>query len=183
MKNHSLMRWCISLAIAITCIGTGYAQRVGLRTNALAWATATPNLGVELRMSRHFTFSLDAYGNPLKFDKLRTQFVALQPEVRYWFSARPQAGHFIGVNAFGAVYKFQAKQTCHEGDAVAAGLTYGYSIPLSRRWSMEAAVGAGLLLHRDFHYGKGTVRPDSPNNKKARLAPTKLGVTFTYHLK
>ena len=79
MKNQLLMRWCLLSAIAITGFGWSYAQRVGLRTNALAWATATPNLGVELRMSRHFTFALDAYGNPLKFDKLRTQFVALQP--------------------------------------------------------------------------------------------------------
>lgn len=183
MKNQLLMRWCLLSAIAITGFGWSYAQRVGLRTNALAWATATPNLGVELRMSRHFTFALDAYGNPLKFDKLRTQFVALQPEVRYWFSARPQAGHFLGINASGAAYKFQAKNTRHEGDAVAAGVTYGYSIPLHRRWSMEAAIGAGVLYHRDFHYGKNSERPDSPNNKKVRLAPTKLGLTFTYHLK
>ena len=48
---------------------------------------------------------------------------------------------------------------------------------------MEAAVGAGVLFHRDFHYGKNAARPDLPNNKKVRLAPTKLGVTFTYHLK
>lgn len=183
MKNQLLMRWCLLSAIAITCFGWSYAQRVGLRTNALAWATATPNIGVELRMSRHFTFALEACANPIKFNKLRTQIIALQPEVRYWLSARPQAGHFLGINALGVIYNFQFKETCHEGDAMGAGLIYGYSIPLHRRWSMEASVGAGLLSCRDFHYSKTAERPALPNNKKLLPTLTKLGVTFTYHLK
>ena len=183
MKNQRLMRWCLLSTITITCFGWSYAQRVGLRTNALAWATATANFGVELRMSRRFTLALEAYGNPLKFDKLSTQFIAFQPEVRYWFWGRPQTGHFVGINACGAAYRFYAKDTRHDGDAVAAGVTYGYSLPLSSRWSMEAAIGGGVLYHRDFKFPKNGARPSAPNNERLRLAPTRLGLTFTYHLK
>lgn len=183
MKNQLLMRWCLLLTIAITCFGWSHAQRVGLRTNALAWATATANFGVELRMSRRFTLTLEAYGNPLKLDKISTQFVAFQPEVRYWFWGRPQTGHFVGINATGAAYRLHVKETRHEGDAVALGLSYGYSLPLSTRWSMEASIGGGMVYHRDFHYPKNGTRPGLPNNERIRLAPTRLGLSFTYHLK
>ena len=35
------------------------AQKVGLKTNALYWATTTPNIGFEVGMGDRFTFYLD----------------------------------------------------------------------------------------------------------------------------
>lgn len=37
---------------------------VGLKTNALYWATATPNLGLEFRLARHWSLDLEAGLNP-----------------------------------------------------------------------------------------------------------------------
>ena len=45
------------------------AQKVGLKTNALYWATTTPNLGIEVGMGERFTFYLDGGYNPWTLSK------------------------------------------------------------------------------------------------------------------
>lgn len=55
------------LTLLLAAVGTtAQAQRVGLKTNLLYWATATPNVGLEFRLNRHLTLDLDAAYNRLK---------------------------------------------------------------------------------------------------------------------
>ena len=159
------------------------AQRVSLKTNALGWLTLSPNMAAELRMSRHYTLNLDASVGLLKLGKYKTNHIAFAPEVRYWFSARPQTRHFVGVMAIGADYDWRLKDTCHKGDALGAGITYGYCLVLDRRWSIEATAGAGLLHQRDRKFAADAPQPAEPNNSKTRLAPLKLGLSVAYILK
>lgn len=182
-RRHTFVRLCLLALLAVGSLLPSRAQRVGIKTNALGWLGASPNLGVEFRPSRHFTLNIELLGSPLKTDKLRTQHCTFIPEVRYWFSARPQAGHFLGINALASVYHFAWNDMTHRGDAFGAGVTYGYSWVLSRRWSLEATAGVGLLHQRDMKFPTGTAEPEQPNNSKTRLAPTKLGVSFVYILK
>ena len=49
-----------SMAILAGYCNTASAQRIALKTNALYWATASPNIGLELRINRHITFDFDA---------------------------------------------------------------------------------------------------------------------------
>lgn len=160
-----------------------HAQRVGIKTNALYWAMLSPNLGAEFRLSRHVTFNLEATANPFSKGKYKTHFVNFCPEVRYWFSGRPQARHFVGIAATGSIYSLRLKETFHSGDAFGGGLTYGYAFVLGRRWSLETTVGLGLLRCRDKKYRSGEPIPDSPNNSCTLPAPIKAGVTFTYLIK
>ena len=55
-------KWHIlAAAIALTCSPLlAEAQRVALKTNALYWAAATPNIGAEFRINRHITFNYGA---------------------------------------------------------------------------------------------------------------------------
>ena len=86
------MRRSICVGLLLLSSLTVFSQRVALKTNALYWAAASPNLGLELRVNSHITFDLDATFHRLKWkDKLDTRAEILTPEVRYWFSARPQA--------------------------------------------------------------------------------------------
>lgn len=160
------------------------AQRVSLKTNALYWATASPNLGLELRVNRHVTFNMEGALNRLKAGKCDTRLELFTPEMRYWLSARPQAGHFFGLMALGANYNLQFNGHHYEGDAFGGGLTYGYSFVLGRHWSLEATVGGGALYRREKNYREATEeRPEEPNHKKWQLAPLKAGVTFVYIIK
>ncbi len=179
-----LFRRHLALALLALVSGGAYAQRVAVKSNALYWAAASPNLGVEFRLSRHFTLNVEAAANPFQFGKdIQPYFAGLTPEVRYWFEARPHARHFIGAMALGSIYDIRFKEKCHEGTAFGAGLTYGYSFVLSSRWSVETTVGAGVLRYKERRYDAGSAAPARTNNERVAFAPLKLGVSFVYLIK
>lgn len=159
------------------------AQRVGIKTNALYWAMLSPNLGAEFRLSRHVTLNLEATANPFSKGEFKTHFVSFAPEVRYWFSGRPQARHFVGIMGLGSIYNMRLKDTFHKGDAVGGGLTYGYAFVLGRHWSLETTIGLGALHYRDKKFHTGEDKPDVPNHTRTLPFPIKAGVTFTYLIK
>lgn len=159
------------------------AQRVSVKTNALYWAGATPNIGVEFRLNRHFTLNVEGLGNRFKAgSKLDTRVLGFMPEARYWFSIRPQAGHFVGLMGMATDYDITLKNKIHKGDAVGAGVTYGYSFVLNRRWSIEATAGLGVLGVRKVDHAKSEPEPASAKSS-LKLAPMKLGLSFVYIIK
>ena len=78
-------KWHIlAAAIALTCSPLlAEAQRVALKTNALYWAAATPNIGAEFRINRHITFNFEAAYNRINVFNIDTRGAAITPEVRY----------------------------------------------------------------------------------------------------
>ncbi len=187
MTQHKYLLKTILALLLSGCCASLSAQRVSLKTNALYWATASPNLGVEFRFNRHLTLNMEGAFNRMKMadNKLNTRAVLFTPEMRYWLSARPQAGHFVGLMGLAANYKVRLKDTWHDGDAYGFGATYGYSFVLSRRWSMETTVGLGIARIRERKYAdyEADIAPNEPNNTKWVPAPLKAGVTFVYILK
>lgn len=161
------------------------AQRINLKTNALYWLAETPNAGIELRLDRHFTLNMEAMVSFMNIKDYDVKGEAFTPELRYWFSARPQAGHFAGVMLVATHYDFAHKECHHNGDALGGGFTYGYSLPLGKRWSLEASAGVGLLHRKEKYYNteKGETSPETPNNTKWMIAPLKASVSFVYILK
>lgn len=174
-----------ALAVMLAC-GTlsATAQRVALKTNALYWAAASPNLGLELRVNRHVTLNMESTFNRLKVGKIDTRGFMFAPEARYWFSARPQAGHFLGIMALGANYNLSLDGHHYKGDALGGGLTYGYSFVLGKHWSLETTVGAGAIYRHEKNYKEATEKePDEANFRKWQLFPLKAGVSFVYIIK
>ncbi len=180
--NQIHQRLC-ALCLALIMIAGAYAQRVSFKTNALYWGTLSPNAGVEFRLSRHFTLNLEGAVNPFTIGDYKLHSAAFMPEARYWFSARPQAGHFVGLMGFGGIYSMAWNHTNHMGDALGGGVTYGYSFVLSRRWSLETTIGLGMLHVREKKFAEGTTEPKEINHTKTIPAPLKAGITFTYILK
>lgn len=158
------------------------AQRVSVKTNALYWMAASPNVGTEFRLSRHTTLNLEGVFHRMKISDYNTRLGGITPEVRYWFSARPQVGHFVGAMGAVAGYKLSNANTTVNGSVYAIGPTYGYSFVLGRRWSMEATVGAGLGYCRYAKYPRGGESGDV-TNKEWKLIPLKLGLNFVYIIK
>ena len=146
--NQIHQRLC-ALCLALIMIAGAYAQRVSFKTNALYWGTLSPNAGVEFRLSRHYTLNLEGAVNPFTIGDYKIHSAAFTPEARYWFSGRPQAGHFVGIMGFGGIYSMAWNNTNHVGDAIGGGITYGYSFVLSRRWSLETTIGLGMLHVRE----------------------------------
>ena len=64
-----LLFTCLLCAISFTVMAQTDLQKekgaiVGIKTNALYWGTATPNLGLEFRLARHWSLDLEAGLNP-----------------------------------------------------------------------------------------------------------------------
>lgn len=182
MKSFIQTLLCLMVFASVPSIMT--AQRISLKTNALYWAAASPNLGTEFRVNRHITLSLEAAMNRLKVGSdLNTRAFEFSPEIRYWFSGRPQTGHAIGLMGTACDYKVMFNKKWHEGDVFGAGVTYAYSFVLSRHWSLETSLGVGLARIREKKYESDATPPGSLNNLKWTLAPLKAGVSFVYILK
>ena len=64
-----MKRYLIIVALILFAgAGTADAQKVGVKTNALYWATATPNLGLEFAIADRWTFEIAGGWNPWTFD-------------------------------------------------------------------------------------------------------------------
>lgn len=182
-KLSNVRRLAAAACMALCAACPAAAQRIGFKTNALYWAAASPNLGLELRVNRHMTFDIEGTYNRLDIGRYDTRAMIFTPEVRYWLSARPQAGHFIGATGFAADYNIAIGDTRHKGDAFGAGITYGYSFVLSRHWSLELTAGAGMAYRHEKSFDKNGSEPEAVNVRKWQLAPMKAGVSFVYILK
>ena len=147
------------------------------------WAASTPNLGAEFRVNRHVTFNFEAAYNRIKIFNIDTRGTMITPEVRYWFSARPQAGHFVGIAGIGCHYNYERGTNRHKGDLYGGGVTYGYSFVLSRRWSLETTLGVGMAHVQEMRWDKDEYEPGEANVKGWRPIPIKAGVTFVYLIK
>lgn len=158
------------------------AQRFALKTNALTWATLSPNIGAEIILSNKVSLDLSATFNPFQIKDYRLHFVQLQPEVKYWFG-RPLSQHYIGLTGYFVNNNVQFGNFYYKGDLFAAGLTYGYAWVLNERWTMEASFGFGAVHYRQFKREETEKFTATPNKIGTILAPVKLGLTFSYILK
>ena len=83
---------------------TAYSQDFSLKTNALYWAAATPNIGLEVAVSNKVTLDVGGAYNPWTYsDDRKMRFWLVQPEARYWLCEKFE-GHFFGVHLHGAQY-------------------------------------------------------------------------------
>lgn len=163
-----------------------HAQQWAVKTNMLYWAGATPNVGVEVALSRHSTVSLTGNYNPWVIGqdgKIQHWFV--QPAYRYWFCEK-YTRSFIGIHAIAGKYEVggfklpfnllpQFRNHYYKGWVAGAGVSYGYHFYLSPHWNLEATLGVGYLRTR---YS----RSDAPNHYVSRnyVGPTEVGISFVY---
>lgn len=195
----------IAVIFLFSAAGLANAQRVGVKTNALYWATATPNVGFEFALSDRWTFELAGGYNPwtLNSEKnVKAKHFLVTPELRYWF-CESFNGHFIGINGnytqfnVGGIlvpsvfYKVKSsgmflddlKNSRSEGWAVGGGITYGYAWPISRRWNMEFTVGAGYWYTNYEKYESRKCGLFQEEGIRHAIGLTDIGISFIYLIK
>ena len=144
------------------------AQLMAVNTDAALLLTQTYNAGIEVTISERSTLGATVLGNYHPWVLKDMRLVGLQPEWRYYFSGRPMMYHFFGISLLAANYNFTWKDKQHHGDALGAGLTFGYVLPLSERLNLDFHAGAGWVL---YHEEKGV---------GSMILPTKLGISLSY---
>ena len=162
----------IVMPAAISASGTDWAKRTifALKTNVLYDAVTAFNYSVEVPLGDRFSFSLQHYfpwWHTQKELKYCLQYLTLGGELRWWMSPRPLpesesrilrdvlTGHFIGLYGFWGKTDIQVLRRIgmYQCDNVlSAGLTYGYSFPLTRHWNMELSISAGYARIPYQHY-------------------------------
>lgn len=184
------------ILIAILSPQLTHSQSVGgVKSNILADAALSPNLGFEFGLAPKWSLDLTGEINFWSINDHKWKHWFIQPEARYWLCER-FAGHFFGLHAIGGQYNFANLKNGisflgsdfsplsdyrYQGWAGGAGVAYGYAWVLNRHWNFEAEIGIGWIYTRFSKYrcsdcGK-KLESDRPHNY---FGPTKLALNFVY---
>ena len=137
-----------------------------LKNNLLYDAILTPNLTFEVKLAKRWTLQVEGGFNPFPLDDTKEhkwRHFLVDVEAKYWFC---EAFHrdFIGVNVAYSHYNVAkgwypvgwiypaVKQYRFQGDAVMAGVSYGWSFPVSKHvaFELEAGVDAGYTWYGKY---------------------------------
>ncbi len=168
-----------------------YMPKAAVKTNLLILGTATPNVAVELALAKRWTLDLSAAYNPFQLEEGGVNYLTvISPEFRYWFCQRFEK-HFVGLHLLGGTFNigdvtfltktFETHR--YDGWGAGAGLSYGYHLPMAKRWAWEFTVGAGYVY---LEYDKYRCYDcDEYMGRKSRhyFGPTKAGVSLIYMIR
>ncbi len=189
--SHKFFLVILALAASLP---VSYAQKVAIKNNLLYDATATPNLALEMALSRKMTLELGAGLNWFDFsDNRKAKHLLVQPELRWW-TCDVFNGHFFGLHGHVAQFNIggwdvpvgrleKFKDSRYQGYLYGGGISYGYQWLLSPRWNLETSIGGGFAR---MHYDKfpcaecGTKIDDGKYNY---WGVTKAAVSLIYIIK
>ncbi len=169
---------------------------MALKTNMLYDAALIPNIGVEFYLGKNFSVSADwhySWWNSGKNWYWRTYGGELS--VRKWFGKqaklKPLTGHHLGVYGQALTYDFiwgkrgymagKPEGNIFDSANFAAGLEYGYSLPIAKRLNLDFTLGAGYMWGKYYEYitiDDCNVWQASKNRKW--IGPTKAEVSLVW---
>ena len=137
---------------------------MSVQTNLLYDLVAVPNIGVEFYLGKGFSIDANWMYQWLHSDaaKFYWRVYGGDVAVRKWFGRaakeKPLTGHHIGLYGQTLTYDFclgergtiggQPGGTIFDKANFAAGLEYGYSVPVARRLNLDFTIGLG------YHWGE-----------------------------
>lgn len=182
----------VLLVVGMVCAaGTSARAQIALKSNLLYDAATTPNLGVEVGLTKKTTAQVFYGLNPWKYsDTKQTRHWVLMPEYRWWTCSRFN-GHFFGIHAMGGEFNLQGvkdplkvfsdlKHNRYEGWYVGGGITYGYQWILSKHWNLEGSLGVGYDYIQYKKYECGVCGTFAKRDHTNYVGPTKLCLSIEY---
>lgn len=186
----------LSLLIFLSLISLcGKSQTVGLKSNLLADATTSPNLGIEVGVAPKWSVEIVGEMNDWSINRHLWKHWLVEPEARYWF-CDIFAGHFIGLHVIAGQYNFgnisngitflgskfkNLTDYRYQGWAAGAGFAYGYAWVLGKHWNLEAEIGIGWLYTRYDKFSCENCGKRLEKNKPHNyVGPTKLALNLEY---
>ena len=149
-----------------------------------------PQIGLETTLGKKTTFQIDALTSLWKsFNGGPQQILMVVPEFRY-YPKKALEGFYFGVHVGGSKYKFQKWNYINtdyyqQGYSLLYGVTVGYQVKLSERFSLDAFLGGGFqqgyykgyLLSSGERYDIAT-----KYNKSGEVIPYRGGLMVVYKL-
>ena len=167
-------------------------SRIHIKTNAIGLGLGIANLAAEFEFNEHWSATLPVYYSSWDYFKPTMKFrtLAIQPEVRYWFSEGYQ-GLFTGAHlgmtyfnfAFDGDYRYQDKDK--DSPALGGGISVGYRLPISKNklWALEFTLGAGVYsLQYDKFYNTDNFKDGlrTKSVEKAYWGIDQAAITLSY---
>jgi len=156
---------------------------LSLRANFLRWATLTPDLGIEWRISSSVGIMVNGSWTSWTWQDNARRYALweVMPEVR-WYLGEKKAW-YVGAMFKAGEFNYKLSTTGKQGDLMGGGITGGYQLPLTEALSMDFSLGLGYLNadteKYDVIYG---VRVRSGNETKHWVGPINAGVTLVWKI-
>lgn len=135
-----------------------YTHKLYVKSNAPAWLCLWINAAVEYDLAPHWSVALPIYYSGFNYFTWKVKFrtFSVVPEIRWWPKA-DNTGFFLnahlGMNLFnyakGGDWRYQTYKGRTPALGGGIGLGFRWYFCKNHRWSMEAAVGAGIY-HLDY---------------------------------
>ncbi len=168
-----------------------------LRTNMLYDALGLPNIGIDFYLGKNITIGANWMYGWWKTDRHHRYWRAYGGELnaRWWFGKKahqkPLSGHHLGIYGQAYTYDFEwggkGQMGGKPGGSLwdkclwAAGIEYGYSLPVARRINIDFSLGLGYTegyFHK-YHPEEGHYVWES-THKRHMWGPTKLEVALVW---
>ena len=156
---------------------------LSLRANLLRWATLTPDLGLEWRISPSWGILVNGSWTSWSWSDKDRRYALweVMPEVR-WYLGETKRG-YLGAMFKAGQFNYKLSATGKQGDLMGGGITGGYQLRLSDALSLDFNVAVGCL-HADYEQYEtiGGVRVRAGKETKNWWGPINAGVTLVWKL-
>ena len=157
--------------------------RFALRANLLRWATLTPDLGLEWRISPSVGIMVNGSWTSWTWQDNARRYALWEvaPEVR-WYLGETKRG-YLGAMFKAGQFNYKLSATGRQGDLLGGGITGGYRLPLTEALSMDFTLGLGILNADTERYDvTDGVRVRRGTETKHWWGPINAGVTLVWKL-
>lgn len=169
-----------------------------IKNNLIYDAILLPNLTAEIPFGRNYEWSLGVSGNwswwstgANRYHYYRIQMAGV--ELRRWFGDQtdnPLNGWFVGAYGYGGTYDIRlfTNKNSDKGRlsnwSYSAGLTFGYTMPISKRFNLEFGLGIGYFGGKYDKYTIGEcgdcIFPQQSTHRKNYVGPTKANISLVW---
>ena len=159
-RTHFFYSILVALVLSVSFSQELNAQKVkfAISTNALDWANfGTANLELGVGITQHFSLQAVAKYNPWEFTAKKPQIPVRYNQMTFgagvrWWPWYVFSGWWIGVKAQFSDYAETGiwRPALDTGQAVGAGLSFGYTLMLHEKLNIE--FGAGVWGGRKVRY-------------------------------
>lgn len=156
---------------------------LALRANLLRWATLTPDLGIEWRISRSVGIMVNSSYTSWTWNDNHRRYALWEvaPEVR-WYLGKEKRGYIGAMYKIGS-FNYKLSATGRQGDQMGGGITGGYQLKLNNALSLDFNLGIGYI-HADYdtYTVVDGVRVRDGKETKNWWGPVSAGVTLTWNI-
>ena len=154
-----------------------------LRANLLRWATLTPDVGIEWRITPSVGIAVNGSWTSWSWNDKDRRYALWEvaPEVRYYMGEKK--AWYVGAMFKAGQFNYKLSETGKQGDLMGGGITAGYQLRLNKALDLDFNLGLGYLNadYEKYEVIDG-VRVRRGNGTKDWWGPINAGVTLVWKL-